>query len=238
MEALTSKPTLEQFTAYQAAWSYFNQQLFANTLHPCLLNFSRLTKAYGFFTPKKWAKEDGTFTHEISLNPDLLLRPMQQIFATLVHEMVHQWQEDHGTPPRKCYHNQEWATKMESVGLMPSSTGGPGGKRIGQKVSHYVIEGGPFHEAFLKMPEEFVLPWRSSGKVAKDKAKTRNKLRYTCPGCAANVWGKPDLRIICDECEAMFVCEDGDAGESDNADVTAEWQEAPFLACASVERGQ
>ena len=59
----------------------FNQELFDNRLNPCLLNFSRLNKAYGFFTPKKWAKDDGTFTHEISLNPDLLLRPMQDIFS-------------------------------------------------------------------------------------------------------------------------------------------------------------
>ena len=180
----------------------------SNTLNPCLLNFSRLNKAYGFFTPKRWAKEDGTFSHEISLNPDLLLRPMQEIFATLAHEMVHQWQQDHGMPPRKCYHNQEWAAKMEAIGLMPSDTAEPGGKRIGQKVSHYVIEGGPFYQAFQSMPEKYVLPWRSSGGNAREKVKKRNKLKYTCPGCETNVWGKPDLRIVCEECDEMFLCEE------------------------------
>ena len=36
------------------------------------------------------------------------------------------------------YHNAEWASKMESVGLVPSTTGAPGGARVGQAVSHYV----------------------------------------------------------------------------------------------------
>jgi hypothetical protein len=37
---------------------------------------------------------------------------------------------------------------MERVGLMPSSTGEPGGKRTGQKVSHYILADGPFARAF------------------------------------------------------------------------------------------
>jgi hypothetical protein len=34
-------PTLEQFAAYQKAWSYFNDTLFGGGLKPWLLNFSR-----------------------------------------------------------------------------------------------------------------------------------------------------------------------------------------------------
>jgi len=34
---------------------------------------------------------------------------------------------------------------MESIGLMPSDTGEPGGKRTGQRMSDYPIEGGAFY---------------------------------------------------------------------------------------------
>jgi hypothetical protein len=61
-----------------------------------------------------------------------------------VHEMVHLWQFRLGTPSRKGYHNREFAEKMKSVGLMPSSTGQPGGDEVGQHMADYPIAGGPF----------------------------------------------------------------------------------------------
>jgi hypothetical protein len=30
-----------------------------------------------------------------------------------------------------------------------------------------------------------------------DGKKSRNKVKYTCPTCAANVWGKPGLALAC-----------------------------------------
>jgi len=40
----------------------------------------------------------------------------------------------------------KWARKMEGIGLMPSSTGKPGGKKSGGKVGDYVIAGGCFEK--------------------------------------------------------------------------------------------
>jgi Zn-dependent peptidase ImmA (M78 family) len=31
---------------------------------------------------------------------------------TLAHEMAHVWQKTHGTPPRRFYHDRQWAAKM------------------------------------------------------------------------------------------------------------------------------
>jgi hypothetical protein len=65
-----------------------------------------------------------------------------------------------GKPSRACYHNTEWADKMESIGLMPSSTGHPGGRRVGQHVSDYVIAGGPYALATQKLLEGgFLITW-------------------------------------------------------------------------------
>ena len=144
-------PTLEQFAAYQRAWAYFNDTLFGGGLKPCLLNLSRHRGSRGFFTAKRWQKGK-EMIHEISLNPDLLRRPPDQSLSTLVHEMVHQWQQDHGTPPRRCYHDREWADKMQEIGLIPSDTGEPGGRRTGQSVSHYIDPDGRFIKAFNQMP--------------------------------------------------------------------------------------
>ena len=50
-------------------------------------------------------------------HPDILSRPIEESMGTLVHEMVHFWQQEFGTPSRRGYHNREWADKMEALGL-------------------------------------------------------------------------------------------------------------------------
>ncbi len=95
---------------------------------------------------------------------------------------------------------------MESVGLMPSTTAAPGGARVGQSVSHYVIERGPFDRAFKAMPRDYLLPWQSWEPTNQGKNKPPvSKIKYTCPTCAANVWGKPGLRLRCDACDTLLV---------------------------------
>ena len=210
------KPTLEQFKKYQAAYDYFNRVLFGNKLRPCLLVFRDGKKkknvlVYGHFAWDRWANADGETCHEISINPETLRFPLSETMGTLVHEMAHQWQQDHGTPPRPGYHDKEWARKMVEIGLPPSDTGAPGGKMTGQRMSHYIDASGAFQKALDAMPAEVRLPWLTGGgeqlAPAKPKEpKAKNKLKYTCPECGSNVWGKPELKVICGECEVPFEC--------------------------------
>lgn len=226
-----AKPTHELFGAYRGMFEHFNQTLFGGELPEVVLNFSRAARSYGFFAPNRWERAAGEGkTHEISINPDWLVRDPRDVASTFVHELVHLWQEVYGTPPRRAYHDRQWAAKMETVGLVPSSTGQPGGKRLGQHMSHYIAEGGPFDLAFKAMPAACLLPWRTrsllsavvrprggsstdasgkgtdSSEPAEPTARTRDasKLKYTC-GCA-NVWGKPGLSISCNSCGRPFAC--------------------------------
>jgi hypothetical protein len=211
-------PTNAQFAAYRAMWLYFNTALFNGALPPVILNFSRHANSLGFFAPLRWERGKQT-THEISLNPSYLKRrSARDVASTLVHEMAHAWQFTEGKPGRRGYHNEEWAQKMDELGLPPSSTGAPGGARVGYRMTHYILQGGAFDRAFDAMPREYLLPWtcwefEGSGK-GKTKKPRASKLKYTCPGCAANAWGKPGLSLRCGECEEAMVCEDDDAGES------------------------
>lgn len=197
------KPTREQFDAYQAMFAYFNRELFGGSLPQVVLNFSRHARSLGFFAPQRWERRGAADerSHEISLNPDTLTaRDPRDVASTLVHEMVHLWQEVAGTPARRGYHNREWAEKMERVGLMPSNTGTPGGQRVGQRMTHYIIEGGAFALAFAKMPERALLPWQSGASSLVKPKMDPSKAKYTCPGCACNVWGKAGLSLICGAC--------------------------------------
>ena len=212
MKKASPPPTLEQFAAYQAAWDYFNKTLFDGKLKPCLLNFSRHRGSQGFFCPERWQKGDAV-VHEISLNPDLLKRPAEMSMSTLAHEMGHQWQNDLGTPPRRGYHDKEWAGKMKEIGLIPSDTGEPGGKETGQKMSHYIDPDGKFIHVFNKMPQQFKLPWLSGdeGEEKEKEKKPSKKVKLTCPGCEMSIWilaDDVDRQVSCDECGETFVTKD------------------------------
>lgn len=212
-------PTDSQFEAYRAMWTYFNEVLFKGDLTPVILNFSRAANSLGFFAAERWEHGDKK-THEISLNPAYLKRrSARDVASTLVHEMAHLWQWTHGKQVRSGYHNEEWAKKMDSLGLPPSSTGAPGGARVGYRMSHYILPGGAFDRAFEAMPSEYLLPWTSWESEGTKKKKPRaSKLKYTCPTCAANAWGKPGLRLDCGDCNEAMLCDgDGDRDRDESA---------------------
>lgn len=220
--------TTKQFNTLEDLFNYYNEILFANELPDCLVNLSRHKGAHGFFAPERWKHESThAVIHEISLNPDTINRPDKDWHSTLVHEMVHLWQEAFGTPSRQCYHNKEWAAKMESVGLMPTDTGKQGGKKTGQSMTHFVIEGKAFETAFSKIHENDLialklpylptmpsitaaLPSLGSGSSKKDEDENTSikragiKVKYTC-FCRNNVWGKPDLKMLCMDCKEEFI---------------------------------
>lgn len=206
-------PTTSQWNAYQAAFDHFNATLFDGCLAPVVLNFSRKAKSYGFFAPDRWVGDggEGQEYSEISLNPTHLAeRPLIESMSTLVHEMVHAWQYQHGLYPRRPYHNRQWAAKMKECGLYPSDTGAPGGRETGQRMTHYVIPGGVYEAAFRSLPPEALLPLVCRDGTAPAKKKARNKVKYSCDGCGCNVWGKPEIRITCDGCGLAFSAEDGE----------------------------
>lgn len=131
-------------------------------------------------------------------------RTDEEILSTLVHEQAHLWQCHFGTPSRAGYHNREWANKMEALGLMPSDTGAAGGKRTGQRMTHYIILGGRFDTATRELLDSgFKLNWESNKRAA--LANGISKLKFTCPACKQNAWAKPGARLLCGRCAVAMV---------------------------------
>ena len=195
-------PTKRTYDDFDQAYAYFNKRLFEGRLPPCLITVRPHRGAYGYFSPERFGSRDGKEIHdEIALNIRTFAnRTACQILSTLVHEMVHLEQAHFGSPSRGNYHNREWADLMERIGLMPSSTGAPGGKRTGQSMTHYVIEDGPFDRAFAA--RTFVIPYFDRAGESETTRKKR-KVTYTCPVCEDKVWGKPEVQPHCGKCELV-----------------------------------
>lgn len=206
---MIDNPTMQVYSELQQAYAYFNTELFDGKLPPCILTLHRHKNTYGYFINSKYGKrqideafEQGVATlDEIALNPDhLISRTDIESLSTLVHEQCHLWQQHFGRPPRRAYHDKQWAHKMREVGLIPSTTGAPGGKETGQKVSHYIEESGAFSaacEALLKAG--FTLSWGSFPAAPKE-TKSGKRAKFVCPSCEGQAWGKESLYLICGEC--------------------------------------
>lgn len=141
-------PTAESYEELDAAYAFFNQRLFDGALPGCLITLQRRKTSFGSWSPERFVNMAGARTDEIALNPEYFAtRPVEDVLSTLVHEQCHQWRYRSGTPSRRGYHDRRWAEKMLEVGLVPSDTGAPGGKSVGEKMSHYIDPQGRFYDA-------------------------------------------------------------------------------------------
>src|SRR5215813_1137035 len=139
-------PTDVAYEELSAAFEHFNIELFDSRLPACLTTLQRRRSTYGYFAAGRFKRASGSEPiDEIALNPmKWRLLPIEDSLSTLVHEMCHLQQFHFGKPSRRGYHNKEWGRMMEAVGLIPSTTGKPDGRKTGQSVSHYIEEGGRF----------------------------------------------------------------------------------------------
>ncbi|WP_304350866.1 SprT-like domain-containing protein [Comamonas testosteroni] len=165
MTAITTKqthqPTEETYAELQQAFDHFNRTLFDGQLPSCLITLQREKTTVGYFSPSRFVSADGQTTDELALNPVYFATvPLIETMQTVVHEMAHVWQFHFGDAGRGRYHNKQFADKMESVGLMTSSTGQPGGARTGDRMADYAIQGGRFLQACQELlTTNFRLSW-------------------------------------------------------------------------------
>ncbi|WP_321967063.1 sprT domain-containing protein [Burkholderia cepacia] len=155
-------PTEQTYAELQYVFDFYNTHLFESALPQCIVTLQRRKSTLGYYSRGRFVSKDGkTLIDELAMNPEYFATmPLLDILQTVVHEQVHQWQDHFGTPSRPCYHNMEFAEKMESLGLMPSDTGYPGGKRTGQKMDDYMIVGGHFEQVTrVLLKSGFGLSW-------------------------------------------------------------------------------
>lgn len=137
---------VRDYVTLSDCYDVFNERLFDGMLRGCVLTFEDRGQHFGYYREKGFVGREGERRDEICLNPSFFLASTGdlELLQTLVHEQAHQWQYQFGTPSRRTYHNREWANKMLSIGLIPSTTGKPGGSMVGQKMADYPQEGGQF----------------------------------------------------------------------------------------------
>lgn len=129
---------------------------------------------------------------EIALNVRYLFgqRESWEVLGTLLHELLHAWQQAHGKPGKNNYHNRQFRDKAKSLGLLIDKRG----------VTGYAAES-PFKDLLRRFDVDvpfFEVP------LPKEKVKGDSKLKKWSCGCI-NVWcAKAELDARCMKCGQRF----------------------------------
>lgn len=122
---------MKQLTSYNRVAGYLNklfdllnQRFFENALARPTITIQSTPRAYGHFSMRDdtWVSVTGS-SNEINIGAGTLARPIENVCATLLHEMVHYYCHVHGikdTSRGNTYHNKRFKEIAESHGLTVS----------------------------------------------------------------------------------------------------------------------
>lgn len=222
--AIKLRPTEENYGDFQAAYDFFNHELFEGRLPNAMITIVRSRRFRGYFLTEGFqaglAKAD-----EIAMNPEAFKgRTDKAILSTLVHEMCHLEQFHFGQPSPGGYHNKGWGELMKRVGLHPSNTGAEDGEETGVAMTHYIVPEGRFDVVCdVLTATGWIVRWRTPNELlalsggtggglsnvvppslglapgARAAAKRASKTKYICRQCASKAWARPHLHIMCAE---------------------------------------
>lgn len=200
--------SLVEYGKFQAAFDFFNAELFGGKLPHALITLQRKANSRGYFGPDRFTgRANGSNVAEIALNPDAFVdRTDEQILSTLVHEMEHAEQHVQGAASNSGYHSKAWAARMKELGLHPSSTGAVGGKETGSRVSHFIVDGGAYARAYAKLAKTgFKLNWQSAVRSGgAGRRRDTSKTPFHCEKCHGTTWCAPSFRPCCGVCHRQY----------------------------------
>lgn len=128
---------------------------------------------------------------EITINSRHADQPLFDLLTTLLHELLHQWQDVHGRPSKHNYHNAEFRKKASSLGLVVNARG-----------ETYVTPG-PF-ELLLQRYGVEVVASDASSFIASSITAPGSKLKKWSCSCT-NVRCAVELAAVCAHCGDWFV---------------------------------
>ncbi len=189
-----------------------NAKYFGGQLEEPIITIQSTPRAYGHVTVGKSWRKGQEHRHELNIGAGTLDRPIENVTATLLHEMVHLWNLQNGIQDCSrggAYHNKKFrdaATARDlSIGYDP---------RIGWSVTEptealcdYIIEQG-WTDINMNRIEWASAP-RGTGSGSATgttpPAKPSHTRKYICPCCGNSVRATKEVHILCMDCNAPMV---------------------------------
>lgn len=203
------------------SFEVINKTYFNGQLPPVVISIMSSPRTNGHFTiGKVWRADDERY-NEINISAEHLERPIENIIATLVHEMVHYYCQINNiadTSQGGRYHNKNFKREAEERGLIIAYA-----KYIGYSVTEpstelievlkqYGIEkpidinrdGERYIQIGLPGGQTTPTPPAGGENGVTQKKKTSTR-KYICPSCGNSFRATKDINVGCLDCGEVFV---------------------------------
>lgn len=186
-----------------------NEQYFGGEIEEPVITIQSTPRAYGHVTvAKAWHRADGRLCHELNIGAGTLDRPIEYVVATVLHEMVHLYNLQHGI--QDCsrggtYHNKHFRDAATARDLIISYD-----SRIGWSVTEpsdalidFILEQG---WSDIKMGRIDGYTARGTGRgpaggiTPPPPPKTSSTRKLICPKCGQSVRATRTVNILCGDC--------------------------------------
>lgn len=211
---------MKQLTSYNRVAGYLNKifdllndRYFGGELTRPTITIQSTPRAYGHFTLREdtWSSTIGN-THEINIGAGTLSRPIENVVATLLHEMVHYY--NYVKHIQDCsrggtYHNKFFKAAAEERDLKVEHSDKYGWSHTEptEALLDFIIEN-ELTEILLNRNEGYGIAVTGTGTHQGPTAmppKGSNSRKYQCPCCGNSVRATKEVRIGCLDCGVPMV---------------------------------
>ena len=212
---------MKELTTYNRVAGYLNkifdllnEEFFESALSRPTITIQSTPKAYGHFSLRDdtWISKNG-MSHEINIGAGTLARPIEDICATLLHEMVHYHNYILGI--QDCsrggtYHNRRFRDSAEAHGLIVAHH-----EKYGWTITHPSDEllqfclDNDLSDILINRNEFSGIRVTGTGTHAPatpvGTTRTSSTRKYICPCCGNSVRATKNVNIGCLDCACQMV---------------------------------
>ena len=213
---------MKELTSYNRVAGYLNKvfdllnnEFFESTLSRPTITIQSTPKAYGHFSLSEdtWVSKLGG-THEINIGAGTLARPIEEVCATMLHEMIHLYNYVNGVQDcsrGSTYHNRRFKTAAESHGLAVEHSDKYGFAHTSptEELLDFVIKN-QLTDILINRNESMGFytgktGTHSGGVDTGRPPRTSSTRKYVCPCCGMSVRATREVRIACMDCGEQMI---------------------------------
>ena len=214
---------MKELTSYNRVAGYLNkifdllnEEYFESSLSRPTITIQSTPKAYGHFSLNKdtWISKLGG-THEINIGAGTLARPIENVVATLLHEMVHYFNHVNGVQDcsrGNTYHNGKFRRAAEKRGLIVTHSDKYGWSHTepSDELLEFCLRFGLTEILINRNEATYFRVGGASGAHSGASGtvtppRTSSTRKYICPCCGMSVRATRTVRIACVDCEEQMV---------------------------------
>ena len=194
-----------------------NVRYFDGQLEEPIITLQDTPRAYGHVTCSKTWTAGESKRHELNIATRTLHRPIENVTATLLHEMVHLWNMQQGVQDcsrNNIYHNQHFRDEAEKrdLHIEKHPTAGWTLTEPTPALCDFIIEQGWAELNMHNSREQIALGTAPGGKEPggteggegedgeKPKKKPSSTRKYVCPCCGNSCRATKVINLICGDC--------------------------------------